>query len=514
MDEMRAWYRGFLQTRIDALETARDAYLAGERESGESIRRLAHSLKGSGSMYGFHEISERAGAVEHAPDADLVARLNEFVPVLRTVAGEASPETVQNILVVDDDPAIQRYIQALIEGSARHVLGAGTIREAEEKLRDQPVALIVLDLVLPDGDGRRLLMRLKSRTATANIPVIVLTSRRSLAAQKECFALGADDFLEKPFDAETLSPLISARLEKAAEAMRESRRDFLTSLPNRAAFRESFEKSTEHPRRGGKPLSLAMIDIDRFKSVNDTYGHATGDVVLQRFALLVSASLRASDTLARWGGDEFVALFPETDAQGARVALEEARSALAREVFHTVDGRKFHITISAGIAEWGGSDDLDESLSEADRFLYAAKSSGRDRIVTSRDLSERTRLGVLVIDGKTGTEARIIETLDSDHHRVAIVADAGAAIETALRDHFDLVIVDAATSGRRGFEFLEALRSSGHDLPPILVITPPGAEKDAYRALELGASDFIIQPFTPGDLLGRIRRICEGGKRR
>jgi diguanylate cyclase (GGDEF)-like protein len=130
-------------------------------------------------------------------------------------------------------------------------------------------------------------------------------------------------------------------------------------------------------------MTLAMLDLDHFKAINDTYGHLTGDEVLTRVAAVLARSLRESDFVARWGGEEMVVMFPDTGMAGASVALGKAMEAMRAEVFEAPGGRTFHVTFSAGLAEVVPGERLDGAVAAADRLLYAAKDGGRDRLVTA-----------------------------------------------------------------------------------------------------------------------------------
>lgn len=157
--------------------------------------------------------------------------------------------------------------------------------------------------------------------------------------------------------------------------------DALTGLANRASFAESFGRIRPVCERAGSPLAVALVDLDRFKSVNDTHGHAMGDEVLRRVATVVARALRSSDVVARWGGEELVVLLPDTDREGAVTALEKVLAAVRREVFVTATGATFSVSFSAGVAEVPRGASLEHAVTVADERLYAAKRAGRARVL-------------------------------------------------------------------------------------------------------------------------------------
>lgn len=172
-----------------------------------------------------------------------------------------------------------------------------------------------------------------------------------------------------------------ARLrQRAMEAEAEADLDSLTGLPIRRALLRNFRRDMAAARRHNRPLTVAVLDLDHFKSVNDTYGHLMGDMVLKTFAEVMRQSLRASDSAGRWGGEEFVMVLPDTDAAGAMVVLEKIRRAIGEERFPT-PAQSLRVTMSAGVAQYfGGNTSIEDLLHAADTALYEAKDSGRNRI--------------------------------------------------------------------------------------------------------------------------------------
>jgi two-component system, cell cycle response regulator len=384
MQSLSGRYREGLSVRIDALKAARALLEERPADAVESIKRIAHSLKGSGGTYGFPEISAAAAAVGEASIAALPAAIEQLLATLRAVVESKEGQKVA-VLVIEDDPDISFMLQTALAASNREILVAETAAQAEAILVEREVSLIVLDLALPDSDGRDLLVRLRERPATAALPIIVLTAQGGPQPTTECLALGADDYFEKPFDPIALSLAISAKLQRSAELIRESRQDLLTGLPNRAAFGEAFERARLLAARLKQPLALAIMDLDGFKFVNDRYGHIAGDEILRRAAAIIASSLRKSDLLARWGGDEFVALFPNTDPAGAALALDKARVALRSERLAAPDGDPLEIGLSGGVADVDVNARVEDAVAEADRFLYLAKGAGRNRVVSRAD---------------------------------------------------------------------------------------------------------------------------------
>ncbi|MFN2383834.1 MAG: response regulator [Gemmatimonadota bacterium] len=512
MEELKSWYREQLAARVDALEAAATALREGSSEARGTIRRIAHSLRGSGGTYGFPRITESAASVEESSEPDLLARLDGLLTTLRDVAARGEPDKM-GILLIDDDPEIAFLLKWHLASKNREIFVATTAEEAEQVLAREKIALVVLDLVLPDTDGRNLLIRLRERPATAGLPVIVLTVKGGSLAKSECFALGADEFFEKPFEPEAFATAVGAKLQRAAEIAQDARRDPLTELPNRAAFHEAFQRAAALSGRQQSPLAIGFLDLDYFKRVNDAHGHAMGDEVLRRAAMVINRSLRQSDLLARWGGEEFVVLFPNTDTEGALRALENARRRFREEQF-TVDGQPFTLTFSAGVAPVGERDSVDEAVARADYFLYLAKSSGRDRILSETSDVPRPRKRILIAEDDDLVATLIRHRLTQEGFEVLHYADGEAVLEAIGANGHDpelaLVILDVLLPQMDGFELLGRMRQRrALAQTPIIVLTVMGSEEDVVRGLAMGADDYVVKPFSPTELLARVHRLLK-----
>src|SRR5882672_5550164 len=235
MRELQIWYRDRLPARIAALEAARSGLEQPGDEALGSVRRLAHILRGSGGTYGFPEIAQAAALVEDAPAERVLEPLDALIRTLRTVALPNAGER-SSILIIDDDVEVAGFMQTLLSAPDRQILVAHTGAQGMAVLESQEVSLIILDLILPDADGRNLLVKIREKLTTATTPVLVVSFKSAAQTRIECMALGADGFLEKPISPEQLQAAVDARLVKRPEGAREQRRDPLTGLPNRAAF--------------------------------------------------------------------------------------------------------------------------------------------------------------------------------------------------------------------------------------------------------------------------------------
>ena len=173
-----------------------------------------------------------------------------------------------------------------------------------------------------------------------------------------------------------------AGFQDVRELQRVAMKDALTGLINRAAFAQAYARERALSQRRSRPLAVALIDLDKFKSINDTYGHAAGDDVLKRASSAIVGALRRTDVVGRWGGEELVVLLPETELDGARRGIENALAAV-RALQFTAEGHEpYRVTFSAGVVAAGEDETLEAAVERADKLLYTAKQSGRDRVLS------------------------------------------------------------------------------------------------------------------------------------
>jgi two-component system cell cycle response regulator len=488
-----------------ALEAAREAYLSGSADAADSIRRIAGRIAESARASGFDRAATAAGVLQTAQARELGTVVDSVLDFIRSEMRKV-PETRERVLIIEDDRVTGTIMKETLECPEWDVIVAESGKEALRIIEETPVSVILLDLVLPDMDGRDILVHLRGEAKTAWTPVIVLTAKDDALTQSECYALGADGFLVKPIDWEVLRSAVSSKLQRAQALHREAHLDSLTLLPNRAAFWDAFAKSLS--QRAGAPLSVAMIDIDRFKSINDTYGHHTGDEVLRIVARVLANSLRGRDFLARWGGEEFCVFMPHTPQRAAIRVLNSALQRVRQTIMTAADGRQFTATFSAGVATVTAGIGGGDALAQADRQLYAAKNAGRNCVLSMDDAEQPPKPRVLLADDDAAACLTVKKVLEAEGFEVAAFPDGASALSAAANMEFALAIVDVAMPIMDGFELVRHLRA----LPkcaatPIVMLTGYGEEADVVRGFELGVSDYIVKPYQKREFTARIWRL-------
>lgn len=299
------------------------------------------------------------------------------------------------VLIVDDGAQIRADIRRTLgdAGLQLECIEAENGVEALKQLMQGSVDIVLCDVQMPHMDGFQFLRVFRARADNASVPVIMLTGRDNPDEKIFGLEVGASDYVTKPFIPGELVARVKVQLKiktlqddlkRANDQLRVlSITDHLTSLFNRRHFAEVLAAEFKRSQRYKHPLSLAMIDLDHFKQVNDQHGHTAGDMVLTDFSNLLRMSFRTTDAIARYGGEEFVVLLPHTATADALKAVDKVRTHLQSMGLGLLP--KGQTTFSAGLATYpsDNANSPDTLVTAADQALYRAKSAGRNRIVTA-----------------------------------------------------------------------------------------------------------------------------------
>lgn len=316
----------------------------------------------------------------------------------------AAPQGPVRVLVVDDLPDNVEILRARLESRGYAVATASNGEEALASVHSSPPHVILCDVMMPGIDGYEVSRRIKQDESLPFIPIILVTALGETEHIVQGLNTGADDYIAKPYHFQELEARVRAmlRIKRLQDELDQKNReleivnkrlkklsitDGLTELFNHRHVHELLHEEFERSRRSEEPLAVVMIDLDRFKQVNDTYGHPTGDVVLFETARILKETAREIDMVGRYGGEEFIAILPNTDeAEGARFA-ERVRSAVEAHVYRD-EATEIRMTCSSGVASfpWDDVQTPEELLKFADEALYVAKESGRNRVVRAAEM--------------------------------------------------------------------------------------------------------------------------------
>ena len=303
---------------------------------------------------------------------------------------DASP--AGRILVIEDRQETVAWFASAL--SPRHeVASVDTFEEALVRVRGGDPDLVVVSLGMRGFDGLRLCSQLRSLPEGRNIPILVVVSDGDRRKLTQALEMGVNDYLTRPVDKNELVARVRTQLRKKryADRLRHNVQlslemaitDQLTGLHNRRYMSRHLDNLVASAKKAEKPIAFVIMDIDYFKSVNDTHGHDIGDEVLKEFAARIAANVRGIDLACRYGGEEFVVVMPDTDVAFAYSVSERLRHSIETTPFRISRApNSLNLTISIGIAGLEGPDDTaDALLHRADQALYSAKKSGRNRVV-------------------------------------------------------------------------------------------------------------------------------------
>ncbi len=309
----------------------------------------------------------------------------------------------RKILIADDEPSNVRLLGELLKDSY-DIFVADNGQQVMELAAAVCPDIILLDVMMPRVDGYSACRMLKENSATSEIPVIFITAKTASDDIVRGFEVGGQDYVPKPFNPQELFARVRTHIElkTAQERLRDNslrledvnrklsaaldqmeimaRQDPLTGLANRRYMLDRLEQEAARAARYGKKLSVAMADIDDFKAINDSRGHECGDLVLKTVSNIMKESIRTEDMVARWGGEEFLFLFPETPVAGASVIAEKIRG-LVESAAIMYRGREARVTVTFGIAEYAPERSIDENISRADNAMYRGKKSSKNTII-------------------------------------------------------------------------------------------------------------------------------------
>ena len=296
------------------------------------------------------------------------------------------------ILIIDDEKPNLIYLNELLSVDYS-IFAAKDGQEAIKKANEILPDLILLDIIMPGMNGYEVLSRLKSSEITREIPVIFITGLSSREDEEKGLALGTADYITKPFR-DAIVKLRAGNQIRIVNQMRAIERlsmiDPLTEIANRRNFDQRLNTEWRRAIRDKLPISIMIMDVDRFKVYNDTYGHQQGDVALQTVARVLTETLkRPADFAARWGGEEFAILLPATHMDGALMLAERIRENIEGTTITCQDGTTTRVTASIGVNTQMPmiSDSLNNFISKADSVLYTAKEMGRNRVCSVQKLT-------------------------------------------------------------------------------------------------------------------------------
>lgn len=329
--------------------------------------RLAAAQAGGGAFLNkFVDISTLAGHIE------MLVREREHAPY--------------RVLIVDDDEVLAEHYRLTLKAAGMLVEKVCRPQETLAVMQNLHPDLLIIDLYMPDCKGSDLALAIRYEEAWMSLPIVYLSAEDDLDEQIKALSNGGDDFLTKPISDTRLVATVQARAARARKVGELMSQDSLTGLLKHSNIKDRLAQEVERAHRQGTVMAMAMVDMDHFKRVNDTWGHPMGDQVIKTLAHLLRQRLRRQDSIGRYGGEEFAIVLPECTAENAIRLLDDIRRRFG-EIRFINKGQSFSITLSAGVATSDQCADAQSLLAAADAALYVAKNGGRNQVRRFSDVA-------------------------------------------------------------------------------------------------------------------------------
>ncbi|CAM3783270.1 Diguanylate cyclase [Mesobacillus thioparans] len=503
----------------------------------EDVYSFLHSLKGtSGTIQlgGLYHLSSRlldqleVKGKEQWRKCELREFLFELVSLSyqyehfkETDLKKVEPSDIELPLVqmICEDVSMLILLKEAMEENGWMVMASSDPEKALSLYYDLQPDCLVIDIDFTEADGFQILEKIQQHNHKQFVPKVILSNENNRHTRIRAYEMGADDFIGKPIDIEEFSVRIKRQLERKHIFDQSVLIDELTKVYNRRFLFDTLERYLKDLERTNSVFSIALLDLDYFKNINDSYGHLIGDKVLEAFADFLKAKLRGSDIVFRYGGEEFVILLPRTNSQEAIDVIDRVLQEFKTIQFHE-QGKTFNVSFSAGVFMVDnpalGSQD---TLKMADHALYEAKEKGRSR-VHGANVSEQSANNILhvsVIDDDAIIRTllvRVLQTIDTEKIELDIKAfENGEKFFESERltdkgKHF--LILDGVMPVMDGIEVLDKVKNTAQSRGVhVLMLTGRKSEYDIARALKLGADDYVTKPFSITELQARIQRLIK-----
>lgn len=364
---------------IDATDLALDdtcVKVQGLRARFSATDLIAHSLR---SDFDNLKAALAAGCdfcfTLETPEAVIMAKIIE-------VCGR-DEEPPYRVLVVEDSWTASKSIRRTLEQSGIESFAVTKPNEVLLGLRHFQPDLILMDMYMPGCTGVEATRVIRQHAEFLSTPVVYLSGDSDVALQVDALRLGGDHFLTKPFNPVILNAVVKSKIERYRTLRRSMLQDSLTGLLNHITSKERLVAAVKASEAGSEPLTVAMIDIDHFKSVNDNYGHPMGDQVIRSLAWLLKQRLRKTDLVGRYGGEEFIVILPGSNAEQGLEVLDRIRRDFA-QIKYPYKETWFGTTFSAGLSQFPNSTSAETLIKDADDALFDAKRGGRNQLICRR----------------------------------------------------------------------------------------------------------------------------------
>lgn len=492
-----------LRPRLEVLKSGLSRLQNGDEEGLGTVRRMGKVFLNWARGEDLDEIEVAAASLVAAKDKEVEEAGHTLKDLLEHLVAHLGPTESEDltVLAVEENPDDAALLENALASPGRTLRIVPTAAEAEEFLGKEEVALLVLDLNLPDGDGRSILAQTREQERFQDLGILIVSGKTSPETKAECLALGATAFFEKPVDPTAIRAAANTALQQEARRRASAHTDPLTNLLKRNSIRELWARWSFPD-----PSSIGILGIDNFRGLEERFDHEIADRLLAATGDLIRKVVPRGSVSSRWEESEFLILCPGQNRSRANGLLERLIEGV-REIDHVDSrGETFRVTASGGAVEITRGETFDDAVEKAYDLLDQAREMGGNTVAETADPDEGAT--VLLAEDDPLSAGILIHRLEKEGFKVLHFPDGAQALKGALSNRIAVAIMDVKMPEMDGFELLERLRKvpAFYELP-IIMLTSMGREEDVTRGFELGADDYMVKPFSPVEVLARVRRL-------
>ncbi|WP_049661940.1 diguanylate cyclase [Bacillus sp. FJAT-27231] len=502
----------------------------------KELYRFLHSLKGTAGSIGLEELADIAAVKLKQLDEDREKQwsadewkffMAELIGNHNVIEQEELIETESEkkpgseiVLLIESDIERLTVLRKEMEKKGWGVLAAMTADKGLSIFLAKHPDLLVIDLDLPKNSGMELLERIKETAGNRLTPIIAISRAKEKEMRMKAYEAGVLDYIEMPTDLDEILMRIQNKMNYR-DLMREVVLiDELTGAFNRKFFNVEVKRQLQLLKESSVSFSLAIMDLDHFKKINDTYGHTAGDEVLKEFSFIVRNRIHQDDFFIRFGGEEFVLLMPECSGEQAKNIIQSIINEFKQQEF-VFEDQTVSCSFSAGVVEANYSEERPgELLKKADLALYSSKINGRGKVTYYQDMNPSAEKEKWLRIGIIDDDAVMRQILEDQLRRMSFgnyrtEVRSFREGEAFFKDDWYkqggkyIILLDGVMPRMDGIEVLQRLRNEFREEDfVIIMLTGRKSEKDVVKGLELGADDYLTKPFSIKELEARVRRLA------
>ncbi|MDP2956453.1 MAG: response regulator [Longimicrobiales bacterium] len=496
-----------LAALVDAVAQALTRWPADSKAAAE-VLRIAAALSEESGPAPSPGVRDVARMISLAPADRIEGLARGLLDELEAARWAAEPEGI-GILLVEDDAITAAVLEASLRAPGYRVVKVTTGRDATERLRAGGIDVVLLDLILPDQDGRNLLRDIRRDPATSDVAVIILSGLVGTKVQAECIALGADEFVSKPARPADVRATVARQIGRMRGSARYGHAHVPGGPLTRAEMLHRFDELGKQAPPRARPIALLTMTTP--VALIGPSASLDGDEIVRRFGETLTANLPGEYLLARWSADRFVALSPTGGMDDLRTHLERLVAVFPGATASLRDGTAVPLDLSAA-AVWAEPDEgLASAVALATAILQRAEEPLSD---PPPELEANPAPGsgkrIFFVEDDNITARLVVHRLSKAGFEVERFSDGIEAHAALPSLAFDLALLDVKVPGMDGFQLLASLRQGpAARAVPVVMLSAMTSEADVVRGLSLGADDYILKPFSPVELVARVKRLLQ-----